>query len=303
MSLEVFDQRLSSLKADLKSYGDDIVEHISSLYECTPTDARFELKNDPFSMLSVLQIDVIELVKEAQEKSNYKTEHANDIEECQRLSHILGRISTLVDKISECEILISKLSIVPACRSVHQIDTALGDLPNISSEIGMGKACRALRKEHKLLQCRLSSKLNRIFKESIQFEFGHISVHKELKGILRSEDIIINDKINLIDLWDSINLLQQEDIIIEIILRNLWIYILKPLWREKKLQSPRNNIIDELNISEFIIDSIVREGKALESANRETAAAAGKSKFIKIYYRLFFIYILYMYMDIPSKYS
>jgi hypothetical protein len=277
MSLQQFDQRLSSLKADLKMYGEDIVTHVLSLYDITQPGARFELKNDPFSMLSVLQTDITEILKETQDKAEYRTQHSGDIDECKRLSKLLAQISQVVDKIVECEGLISKMALIAACKSIDQIAAALDDLPSTSTELGMGRVCKVLRKEHNLLRCRLSAKVNRIFKEAVQFDFGHITVHRELKGILRSEDAMIPDAISLTDVWAALNLLHLEDAAVETVLRSVWAYLLKPLWREKKTQAPRTSRQEEPNASEFVLDSIVREGKTLESASRSAAASKGES--------------------------
>ena len=74
MSVEFFDQRLASLKTDLKVYGGEIVEYVSSLYSINQPDSRFELKNDAFSMLNVLQIDVAEILKESQQRTDQKSQ-------------------------------------------------------------------------------------------------------------------------------------------------------------------------------------------------------------------------------------
>ena len=63
----------------------------------------------------------------------------------------------------------------------------------------------------------------------------------------------------------------------ETVLRSVWAYLLKPLWREKKAQVPRTSRLEEPCVSEFVLDSIVREGKALESASRSAASSKGKS--------------------------
>lgn len=273
-STEQFDQRLSSLKLDLKSYGDDIVEHVMSLYDKTQQGSRFELKNDPFGMVGVLQMDVGELLKECQGNADYRNRHSAEIAECDRLTKVLAHMSQTMEKISECETLIAKSSLVAACNYLAQLDSVINGLPSSSTELGMGKVCKALRKEHNLLKARLSAKVDRIFKEAIQFEFGHVTVHRELKGILRSEDAIIAGTIALTDVWAALNLLQREEQAVEGVLHSVWLYLLKPLWREKKLQAPRSSRLEEPSVSELVLESIVREGKALESASRNKSGAS-----------------------------
>jgi hypothetical protein len=272
MSVEFFDQRLASLKTDLKIYGDEIVEYVSSLYGINQPESRFELKNDAFSMLNVLQIDVAEILKESQQRSDQKSQHASDIEECNQLAKTLTHISSLVDQIADCEASISKMMLIPACHAIEQINLSLEGLPSPNTELGSGTLCTVLKKECKLLNSRLCSKLTRILKESVQFEYGHISVHSELRGVLRSEDTIINDPIALKDVWTAINLTARDDEIVEMLLKSLWTYVLRPLWREKKAPAPRTHREADHGISgvsELLLENILREGRALESGNHK----------------------------------
>jgi len=272
-SQDFFDQRLTSLKTELKTYGAEIVDHVTSLYGKNRMDSRFDLKNDAFSMLSVLRIDVAEIIKEYQEKKEYKELHAAELEECSQLSELLTHIATVIDKISHCESLISQVLLIPACEAIDEVSNALNNLPGPSTEIGSGKVCNILRKEVKLLHCRLVSKLNRILKESIQFDYGRITIHQELKGVLRSEDIIINEPIKLTDVWTAVHLCHRGDEMTERLLKELWQYILFPLWREKKAQSPRCCRIEEHGVSELHFEHIAREGKAHEAAYSSLAAS------------------------------
>jgi hypothetical protein len=273
--MEQFNQRLSSLKADLALYGDDIVAHINSLYNVTTMGSRFELKNDPFGMLGVLQVDVAELLKETQLKADFKTAHAADIDECKRLITVLSHVSQTVDKITECEALVTKMSLIAACNGLSQLKVLLDGLPSPSTELGIGKVCQVLCKEQKLLQARLRAKTVRIFKEAVQFEFGRVTVHRELKGILRAEDAIIQDPIALRDVWRALEQLEQEGSAVDLVLSSTWTYVLKPLWREKKLQAPRTSRLEEPSVSELVLDSVLREGKALESASSRTGGKKG----------------------------
>lgn len=279
--MEQFNQRLQSLKADLSLYGDDIVEHINALYDGAKPGARFDLKNDPFGMLSVLQVDVAELLNETQQKVDFRTEHAADIEECKRLTTLLSRIAQTVDKISECESLIAKMSLISACNVLSQLKALLKELPSPSTETGMGKVCRVLVKEHKQLQGRLRAKTDRIFNEAVVFEFGRITVHRELKGILRSEDTIIKDPITLRDVWTVLELLGQEERAVEAVLRSAWVYMFRPLWREKKLPTPRTSRLEEPCVSELVLESLVREGKGLEAGAGRGPGAAGSTGLLR----------------------
>jgi hypothetical protein len=46
------EERISSLKSEIKSYGSDILKHISALYACN-SSLPIDLKNDPRNMLKV----------------------------------------------------------------------------------------------------------------------------------------------------------------------------------------------------------------------------------------------------------
>jgi hypothetical protein len=61
------------------------------------------------------------------------------------------------------------------------------------------------------------------------------------------------------DIWESIILIDKLDDFIETLIKNIWNFIIKPLWKEKKFQSP--NIISNNNDfrSELIFDNIARE--------------------------------------------
>jgi hypothetical protein len=267
-SQDFFDQRLSALKDELKTYGREIVEHVTSLYGTNSAESKFDLKNDAFSMLSVLQIDVAEILKESQQRREYREMHAVELDECSNLAKILSQISSLIDKISECESLISKISLIPACEAIERIHQLLSELPGPSSEIGSGKVCSILRKETKLLHCRLTAKLTRILTESVQFDFGRVSVHRELKGVLRSEDIIINEPIALRDVWAAVTLCRRTDEVVEGLLRDLWTFILRPLWREKKPQAPRSSCVEEHRLAELHLESVAREGRSYDSGGK-----------------------------------
>lgn len=271
MSVDFFDQRLASLKADLKVYGKEIVDHVTSLYGINAPDSRFELKNDAFSMLNVLQIDVAEIVKEAQERNEFKAKHSSEIEECTRLSNLLTQISHIVDRITECEGLVNKISLIPACKAIEQISHTLDRLPGPNTEIGSGTVCTLLNKENKLLHCRLTAKLHRILNECVHFEYGRISVHTELKGVLRSEDTILEHPVKLADLWTAINLCNRTDEAVDHLLKALWTHVVRPLWREKRAAAPRVNRAEEHCAVELLLDSILRDGKAFDAGSHNSA--------------------------------
>jgi hypothetical protein len=302
MSHGFFDQRLSSLKAELKSYGFEIVEYVTSLYQINAPGCNFDFKNDPFNMLTVLQADVTELLKECDQRQEYKEIHKSEMDECCRLAELLTQISSIMDKITECESLISRLDLLPACDMIELINLALGKLPNDGTEIGCGKVSIILKKESKLLSCRLSAKLIRILKESIQFDFGRIVLHRELKGMLRSEDTIINDPISLKSVWTALHHMSKSDEAVDELLQCLWKYILHPLWKEKKTNYPvRCELSEESGLTpalgpgtssgsggtaQLVLEGVAkqwREGKPPPSIATVPATTSGNNQFSHIF--------------------
>jgi hypothetical protein len=72
-SNEVFEERLSNLKTELVSYGREIILHITTLYTNQVPQARFDLKNDPFNVLKVLQHDVTEVLQQSKQRAEFLT--------------------------------------------------------------------------------------------------------------------------------------------------------------------------------------------------------------------------------------
>ena len=271
---EFYDQRLACLKTDLNAYGIEIVDYINSLYSINnttttnmlssindSTQRTYDVKSDPFNILSVLKIDLNEIIQESQSRNEINAMYKNEIDECSKLTKVLSTIADLIDKLSECENLINKMSLIPACHLIDQITLGMSQLlPSTDKGIGSGRVCSVVKQENKLLYHRLTSKINRIYKESVQFDYGRIIVYSELRGLLRSEDTILLEPLLLTDTWSSINLCRLNDSIIDEILKNIWIFIVRPLWHEKKAPSMRLNRIDD-NCIEFIVDNILQDYK------------------------------------------
>jgi len=284
MSTEFYDQRLACLKTDLNAYGIEIVDYINSLYSINnttttnvlssindSTQRTYDVKSDPFNILSVLKIDLNEIIQESQSRNEINAMYKNEIDECSKLTKVLSTIADLIDKLSECENLINKLSLIPACQLIDQITRGMNLLlSSTDTDIGSGRVCSVVKQENKLLYHRLTSKINRIYKESVQFDYGRIIVYSELRGLLRSEDTILHEPLQLIDTWSSINLCRLNDSIVEEILKNIWIFIMRPLWHEKKAPSMRLNRIDD-NCIEFIVDNILQDYKPNSSSSSSSS--------------------------------
>jgi hypothetical protein len=112
------------------------------------------------------------------------------------------------------------------------------------------------------LKSRLGSKLHRLLRECIHFEYGRIAVVKELNGILfRTEkEFFIDDKnlsIPLSLLWGCALKLGKCESFVEDLLKDVWGFILRPLWREKKSQAPTLSLLPDR--AEIAFDNIARD--------------------------------------------
>eukprot|EP01038_Epipyxis_sp_PR26KG_P009864 gene9864-13271_t len=273
-SMELYEERIHALKSDLHSYGKEIIEHIQILYNVNSNATivgqniqSIDLKNDPMNVLKILRHDVEEVLRQSHETEAYKSELKKDLQECNELSLLLENISTISSQLIECEQYLNVLSVSGACELVCLTEKSLQSLQSknkstsdfINNEFCSGKVYTTLYKEHKLLKSRLISKIRRLLNDSITFEYGRIAVAKQLTGMLKSEDKIIDQPIQLFELWDSLSKLNKCDDIIEWILKETWRCIFHPLWKEKKPFPP--NIIEnqEHDVSYLLFETISRD--------------------------------------------
>lgn len=256
LSEDLFEERVASLQMELKSYGKEIVDYISTLYAGNKPDS-IDLKNDPINMLKVLRNDVNDILKVAQSQNEYNIKYNTEIKECASLSSILTQVALISTKITEGELHVQNFELSKACASVKEIDATMKNLPALNTEIGSGKVCLILRRESRVLKSRLTSKLRRLLSECIQIEHGKVIVNKQLKGMLRSEDYILQNPIDLTEVWNCIVELGKVDETLDEIYLNLWNHLLKLLWKEKKIQTPNMNTSGQK--SELIFDSITAE--------------------------------------------
>lgn len=170
---------------------------------------------------------------------------------------MLTNISHLGEKLLECEKCINLCKLKAACILIGEMADILQSLPGTNTEIGSGVVCSILRREKKFLQSRLISKLKRLLNECVQYEYGRICVSKQLVGVLRSEDVIIDDPIELSHIWECIVSVSRLEDFVEDMLKCLWKFLIRPLWKEKKAQTP--SISNASNRAEFIFENIARE--------------------------------------------
>lgn len=247
-SLESIDERILSLSSDLKSYGKEIVDFVGSQYSINSSIGKFKqelnlninLKSDPKNAIPILRSDLNEILAE---NSNNRSNQNENLKEMEIQLHLLENISTICDSIMKCEEFTNKYDLMAASKIIKSLETSIStSLPNPNTEYGSGVICTTLIKEVKLLKYRLQSTIRRLILNCFVVDFGRITILKSLKGLIRSEEAIIDNPIYLTDLWHSMLLLETSNestsgglqTLINDILKTLWLNVMKPLWKEKK---------------------------------------------------------------------
>jgi hypothetical protein len=255
-SEELIDDRIASLRSELENYGQDVVHLVQAIYGNHALGPKFDLKNSPFQMISLLKQEVMEMVKLSQDHSAFFQQHQEELKHCQHLSDVLSRVTSVIDHINIFEKQLSGLKLRSCCQQLALIDEEIAQLPRSDSPLGAGKVCSSLRNEKKLLRSRFIAKLRRLLSEAITCENGSIVVHKQLSGYLRSEDKVVEEAVSLADIWTSVMAVECTQQILDAQLGDIWNLIILPLWKEKKVQSP--NITTSPDRAEFTLGSVAR---------------------------------------------
>lgn len=274
-----FEERVSVLKKDLLIYGNEIVEHVGSLYSSKRTKNNLiDLKQDPKSAINMLSHEFSEIVKISKEQSEYAHIHLDAIQECSHLIAVLDGLITVTSLLSDCEKAINTFKVLSACNLVKEIEIKLVQFTSDSvTSIATGKVFTDLHNEHLRIISKLKSKLKRSLTECIRFENGRVIVSKVIQGMLRSEDIVLEEPIKLSELWEAVVLMKLEEEFVSDLSNDIWIYLLKPLWTEKKshpVPRPKNEIE---NCVELIFENIHKEA-------RTTSNSKGTIIYIDYYY-------------------
>lgn len=274
MSSDLYDmeERIASLKVDLKTYSKEIMDNIQSLYS-DPAGKSFDLKSNSTQILKILHHDVIEILQVSKEKKEVDAAHATEIKECSELVGVLMQISSLSESLINCERQIDNLMLLQACKTLSSIQDALTALPDMSTDVGSGAVCSLLRKEHRIHRSRLVSKLQRLLKEAVQFERGRVVVYGELNDVIRCEDMITEDPIALADIWEAVLYVCKAEAFVGDLLSNCWLHIMKPLWREKRSQAP--HVSSNGHKSELIFENMYREPEKAATDFSRSASSEG----------------------------
>ena len=248
---DMLEDRVNSLKEEVIGYSKEIEWYITALYSINSSNKRFDLKNGPFRVVAVLENDILEIIEQfktlkridtASEEGNNDVRVEvdqekqvlleNDFKFCHAMVIDMKTLSTIVDNLLSCEMFIKKLEYSNACDSIEDIEQSLAVLVASKNEC-FTSLKKILTDEFKTLKARILAKARRMMYDCIRFDNGRLVVHKKLKGMIRSEDIVVEEPILLADLWKCIVGMHKADKIIMDILKKLWMNILIPLWKEK----------------------------------------------------------------------
>ena len=266
-------QRITLLRQDLKTCSEDVVAHVTSLYAPTENNPNVNLKNDPRNAIKMLQQEVLDCLETAQDRGNYREKFATDVESCRSLMDVINHVSIASEKIVRCDEAVGGVDLKLACQLITEVKKSLEMLPGTNTELGTGAVCRVLRRESRLLSSRFQAKLRRLLSNCIVCECGRLNVTKRLKGMLRGygEEMILDDSIDLSDIWAclvSINCAKES---VHEVIDSVWQALIKPLWKERRAQSPHVYVGDEH--SELVFDNVVRDHSLLTTGSGNSSAS------------------------------
>jgi hypothetical protein len=274
------DEKVSSLQTDLRSYGQEISEHISTLFTSTRAQTdELDLKNDPANIMLMLKMELTQIIETSLEQNEYAIKHSVEIKECSSLISSLSSMSAITEMLIDCEKAITTFNFIPACEILRKIEHSLKSLPSHNSEIGSGKVCLELKNEAKILASKLNSKLRRCLDECIRIEHGRIGVTKILKGVLRSEDLVLEEApLHLADVWRAIVITGKTSHAVCDILNKFWCCIVQPVWSEKKAHFPRVSMDGDCAV-DLVLDGLTGRGSA-EMTGHGVRGDSGNSQFV-----------------------
>ena len=105
--------------------------------------------------------------------------------------------------------------------------------------------------------CRFVARLRRLFNECVTIECGRVYVAKQLEGMVRGEDTLIETPIKLHDICASLESLDAFKEVVDALCLNIWRDMLKPLWKEKKMVACK--IFSDQDRAEIVYENVIRE--------------------------------------------
>ena len=210
--------------------------------------------------IKIYKQDVVEILKKARNKSEYLNEIKPHIDSCEKSIEIISSVLAASDSIAKVHDFLGDSNLFLICEALASMKNSLSALPADQTELGSGRVCTYLRREGKVLQNRLNTRLRRLLSACIVTESGRISVRKKLKGMIKGEDKLIEDPILLADIFESLKKCGIIDSSIDDVLSRVWALVISPLWREKKYCPAIVNL--SADYSELYFDTIIKSDAA-----------------------------------------
>lgn len=141
---EFYEDKISNLQAELKSYGKDIIQLLNGIYgghiSSTTSNHRseggmkYDLKNNPFKMIDFLKQELIELIQQSQENELLYAKYSSDLQYCQHLTMILSNIGKIISNMNLFDIFLTKYQLIQASEMIMKIESDLIELPKQASQ-------------------------------------------------------------------------------------------------------------------------------------------------------------------------
>ena len=96
----------------------------------------------------MLQIDVKQILADAQEHSAYTALHKEDIQACAALTHSLEAVAAASSALETAEEAILSSDLTQAVSALSAMETAMTALPSPQHEIGAGAVCQVHNMSH-----------------------------------------------------------------------------------------------------------------------------------------------------------
>lgn len=263
--MENYEEKIRELRQDLKSLGAEISNRLTCIHS-NISGCSVNLRNNPTNSIKLLQHDVVSLLKEFQSHKEEEAKNKMELEAVSQLMDILTAVSAVSDCILQCELKINSEDLTDASSSIQELDEFLLHLPRPNTEIGTGKVCSILRRESALVKSRFQSKLKRLLDHCIQIEKGKIFVCKSLKGMIKGDDVLLQNPLPLGSIWGAIRAAGDCDEAVSGVLKRVWDLVLVPLWRERRAQAPTVHNTDDGAC--MVFEAVVRGGDALEPTGK-----------------------------------
>ena len=210
----------------------------------------------------MLQNEVAELLKDSRSYTKELAGKESQIKECEELVGVIARVSHASDLVMQLEESIGGADLAASLSRVAAMTAALDALPGAHSTTGDGAVCKLLRQEGKLLISRFHTRLRRLMQQCAVVERGHIFIQKELKDVVRDEGSLLDTPIALSAILDALLQLGNADDVLREMMLDVWLRVVRPLWRERKLLTPRVYSSNEADTAELLYDSINKDSGA-----------------------------------------